>query len=103
MTYKLFIDDERMPADVTYIVARSSAEAIEVLSKHGMPSEIAFDHDLGGTDTAMPVVHWLADRVVTGDLHFRLGFSYSVHSQNPIGAANIRGLLDALLQHFPRK
>lgn len=101
MTYKLFIDDEREPANCEFVVARSSAEAINVLSKRGMPSEIAFDHDLGGADTAMPVVHWLADQLMDGALQFPPGFAYSVHSQNPVGARNVCGLLDALLQHFP--
>lgn len=101
MTYRLFIDDEREPADCEFVIARSSAEAIDVLSKCGMPIEIAFDHDLGGEDTAMCVVHWLSEKIMDGTLVFPRGFSFSVHSQNPIGARNVRGLLDALLQHFP--
>ena len=103
MTYQLFIDDERLPADVTNVVARSSAEAIEILGRCGMPNAIAFDHDLGGDDTSMPIVHWLVDQVVDGALSFPVDFAYSVHSQNPVGASNIRGLLDALLLHFPRR
>jgi hypothetical protein len=101
VTYKLFIDDERAPADSEFVTARSSAEAIDILATRGMPMEIAFDHDLGGEDTAMHVVRWLADQVMDGALEFPRAFTYSVHSQNPIGAGNVRGLLDALLQHFP--
>lgn len=100
MTYKLFIDDERSPVGDDWLVARSSIDAIEVVKKMGCPVEIAFDHDLGGVDTSMNFIRWLVDGLLDARLHLPAGFSYSVHSQNPIGAGNIRGLMDGLLRHF---
>ena len=59
MTYKLFIDDERYPTDNTYLIARSSAEAIHVLNRYGIPESISFDHDLGGEDTSIEFIKYL--------------------------------------------
>jgi hypothetical protein len=50
MAYKLFIDDERFPVTDDWVIVRSSKEAIDHVLAHGMPSEISFDHDLGGND-----------------------------------------------------
>ena len=48
MSYKLFIDDLRDPVTNDWKVARSSAEAKDIVVEFGIPNEIAFDHDLGG-------------------------------------------------------
>lgn len=89
MTYRMFLDDERDPPDdgEEWCVCRSSARAIGVMAAHGLPSRISFDHDLGGSDTAMVVVHWLQNRLV--ELDRGRPFTYCVHSQNPVGKANI--------------
>ena len=100
MTYKLFLDDERHPAKDGWIVARSSAEAVALVESYGCPKEIAFDHDLGGADTAINFVDWLQDALLDGRVVLPFGFTYSVHSQNPIGAENIKGRLDGLLRHL---
>ncbi|MFA7408275.1 MAG: cyclic-phosphate processing receiver domain-containing protein [Anaerolineaceae bacterium] len=59
MTWTLFIDDERIPEDVTWVaytdpeirdfeVARNISHVVELLAFHGsMPDFISFDHDLG--------------------------------------------------------
>jgi len=95
--YKLFIDDERDPVKSDWIVVRSSDHAIKVVAALGMPVEIAFDHDLGGDDTSVRFVNWLINMVLDGDLIFPAEFTYSVHSQNPIGAGTICGKMDALI------
>ena len=59
---RLFIDDLRQPPDELWVAVRSSTQAINWLTKHGCPTEISFDHDLGGDDTAMQVVHWMIER-----------------------------------------
>jgi hypothetical protein len=94
---KLFIDDLRQPASEGWQVVRSSAEAIEYLSLHGCPELISFDHDLGGDDTAMAVVHWLIERDLDMPGFIPAEFSFSVHSANPIGAQNIHGTLGRYL------
>ena len=94
--WKLFIDDERFPTDADFHIARNSYDAIWLIENKGMPIEIAFDHDLGGQDTAMKVVHWIMNKILDGDLQLPVGFTYSVHSQNPIGAQNIRNAMEDL-------
>ena len=119
MTWNLFIDDERDPNDVTWapwyvkakyrtepwIVVRSYGDAmVEILSR-GFPSYVSFDHDLGhekytGFELAKQLVE---NDIISGDRESRAGyrfspeFDYYVHSQNPIGKANIQGLLDNYL------
>lgn len=100
MSYKLFIDDERNPVEDDWVVVRNSADAIVAVSCYGVPIEIAFDHDLGGDDTSIKFIHWLMDKVLDGDLKIPDGFTYSVHSQNPIGAANIKHKMDAILMYW---
>ena len=94
----LFIDDLRDAPSGEWIVTRSSSEAIAVMREHGCPARISFDHDLGGDDTAIAVVRWLIDADL--DLSGRFipdEFVFSVHSANPVGAANIQGLLEGYL------
>lgn len=95
MTYRLFIDDIREPIDLDWRIARTSADAIALLETLGCPHEISFDHDLGGDDTAMLVVRRLIDLDLdAGGTFIAPDFSYSIHSANPVGRENIRGLLD---------
>jgi hypothetical protein len=96
---KLFLDDERFPAgDEFWLIARSSMEAINTCKLLGCPSFISFDHDLGGDDTAMVFVHWLINYDLDHPGFIPDDFSFEVHSQNPIGKANIEGLLNSYLK-----
>ena len=45
MSYKLFIDDLRDPVTNDWKVARSSAEAKDIVVEFGIQNEIAFDHE----------------------------------------------------------
>lgn len=114
MSYKMFIDDIRNPPDRTWVVVRSVDAAIEYIQSHGFPRFISFDHDLGlklqiqpsgvgilladgAEDTEAPSGFNFAKWLVEQDLEIHwmsAGFDYQVHSANPVGAANIRGLLD---------
>jgi len=108
MTWKLFIDDERHPKTVEWVIARTSADAIHQVRTRGMPTEIAFDHDLGRDtygqdDTTMKFLNWMTDQFLDGTLSFPEGFKYSVHSMNPVGARMIANRMNALLDHFRKK
>ena len=98
MTYKLFIDDEREPIGDDWVICRTSEEARRVILSRGLPVFVSFDHDLGGTDTSMVFLHWLIDYMLDNNLTFPPEFSYGVHSQNPVGVKNIRGLLDSFIR-----
>jgi hypothetical protein len=120
MSWKLFIDDDcdgaRNPAITVenrawrslmnlpaikpdtsqhgdWVLARSADEAMRVVDECGMPSFISFDHDLGDGKDAISVAHWLVERDMDGQ-PFPDDFAFEVHSGNPVGRANIRGLID---------
>ncbi|QBR03624.1 cyclic-phosphate processing receiver domain-containing protein [Paraburkholderia pallida] len=98
MQYRLFIDDLRDPASPDWVVARNSAAAIELLETQGCPVEISFDHDLGGADTAIPVVRRLIDLDLdAGGTFIPDDFHFTVHSANPVGRENILELLSRYL------
>lgn len=95
----MFLDDERHPTRMDWVVVRSSKDAINCVKTYGMPSEIAFDHDLGGDDTSMVFLRWLYNRIAYDGFRFPEGFKYSIHSQNPVGASNIKHLMDTLIEY----
>lgn len=97
--WDLFIDDERYPVKPC-VVARTSREAILMVDHWGLPDSIAFDHDLGGEDTVMAFVKWLEYKVTDGKIVIPKHFTFSVHSQNPVGAKNIKSLMDQLLEYY---
>lgn len=99
MTYKMFVDDERYPVTDDWVIARTSDEAIDYIVKYGIPTEMSLDHDLGGDDTVMRVLYEMIDMVLMDGIDFPPDFVYNVHSQNPVGAGNIRGLLDQFIKH----
>ena len=114
MTYRLFIDDERDPIDVTWgsafeqaiyrnspwMIARSYAEVMEIVLSLGMPGMISFDHDLGkNTPTGYDIAKRLVELAMDAPdrYSFPAGFYYLVHSKNPVGAENIRSYLNNYL------
>lgn len=87
MNTLLWIDDERqMPEGFTHW-AKTSQEAISILSqpREGALVIIAFDHDLGYDSTdftyddVRPVIRWMHENDVYPEMAI-------VHSHNPIGA-----------------
>jgi len=94
----MFLDDVRMPRGRFDVIVRSSQEAIDHISKHGVPDFISFDHDLGGDDDAMRVVNFIIESDLDGDISIPSGFSFHVHSANPIGARNILSKLENYLR-----
>lgn len=104
MNTKIFLDDVRNP-DYTYpldpdgwVVVRNYQEFVEALTEHVQPEVISFDHDLGDDpETGMDCLHWLIERALDGitNLH---EVDLRVHSANPAGADNLRGLRDSFLR-----
>ncbi len=99
MTYKMFIDDERQPPGQAsdWVIARSSDQAIEIVLERGVPEFVSYDHDLGENDISLWFIYWLIDRYLEGDIT-TFPVNYTVHSQNPVGAKNIQGLLDNFIE-----
>lgn len=107
MSYNLFIDDERYPSEHStrdFVIVRNSDDAIITMKEYGCPEFISFDHDLGGDDTSMIIVNWMIamdlDRRTYGlenGFFIPDNFEFDVHSQNPVGAKNIKELLNSYL------
>lgn len=98
MPWKLWIDDVRPPPDVDWKVAKSTEDAIRLYVAFGWPEFISFDHDLGETDRGIDFVKWL----INEDLQYGTmpgTFKFTVHSANPIGAENIRVLMQSYLDY----
>jgi hypothetical protein len=116
MTFNLFIDDERSPSDVTWapqqvsekyrneewVVARNGQQVLDVFIKKGMPEFISFDHDLGDySGTGYDITKMLINIAIETPIpfyQFPSNFQFFVHSKNPIGKANIEGLLNNYLE-----
>ena len=108
----MFIDDERsidylerfVGTDEEFfrdmVVRRSSEAAIQTISKNGSPTFIAFDHDLGGTDTTRKVVLWLVDELLEGRIFMPRSFDWVIHSANPVGAKWLKDTLESVYHEF---
>lgn len=97
---KLFIDDIRNPATHDFAIVRSAADAYEFMESFGCPDHISFDHDLGESDapTGFDIAKWMVNRDLdTNGQFIPRDFTFYVHSANPVGAANIQGLLNNYL------
>ena len=116
----LFIDDERMPRDVTWVliggvgswgadwqIVRSLEEGKAWVLANGFPDVISFDHDLGeahyGQDysdgkTGYDFAKWLVEHDMDTNT-MPANFKFTVHSKNPTGSANIQSLLDNYIRH----
>lgn len=88
---RLVIDDVRnfkFPA----VYARSSLEALNILTPSSEWDEVWFDHDLGGDDTIYPVIHFIEECAFFGRV---LPIKQVViHTSNPVG----RKMIDRALQ-----
>jgi hypothetical protein len=102
LAWSLYLDDIRVPdTSRTWVIARSCGEAQTLVSRLGMPDFISFDHDLGDeVPTGYDFAHWLVECDLDKKYCFSKDFTYAVHSANPPGAANIRGLMDNYLKHL---
>ncbi len=99
-SYRLFLDDLREisqahPGDdaASWVMCRSTQDAIAVINARGWPMMISFDHDLGeDVPTGYDLARWLVEHDLD---HGSMpdGFSFVVHSANPVGRANIEALL----------
>ncbi len=116
MSYNLYIDDIRNPPNRKYVVVRSFEAAKAYIAEFGMPRFVSFDHDLGMMGKTLPsgiwigeeveaatgydFAKWLCEQDMDSPWMSSLGFSFHVHSANPVGKANIEGYLNNYLNHI---
>lgn len=93
MNWNLYLDDERYPkTDKNWTIARTVQQAQRLILKNGLPIEMSLDHDLGKRRLeCIRFVEWL---VYTKKYDLR-NVIINIHSANPIGSANMRGLIDS--------
>ena len=118
MTYNLFLDDIRNPFDfyfketpmydeLDWIIVRNYNDFVYCVTRHGIPDVISFDHDLGfdlflekdyedydpttektGNDCARWLINYCLDH------NLPVTERIFIHSQNPVGAENIKSLFE---------
>lgn len=102
MTWKLFLDDERFPPGDwrEWRIARNHNDVVRLIERLGFPAFVSFDHDLGDFENGdgYKIAKYLVDLDMYTDYKMPDDFDYYVHSQNPIGKANIEGYLDGYLK-----
>lgn len=113
LKYYIFLDDERMPWDITWVnirrdyhynIIRTYSEFIAYITMFGLPEYISFDHDLAdqhyghglnndeipydryNEKTGYDAAKWLVQYCIDKGLKFP---DYDVHSMNPVGSTNI--------------
>lgn len=123
--YMLFLDDIRTPIDTfsymslsvfnepDWIVVRNYYAFTSIIEKKGIPSVIAFDHDLADehykkqefdyTDdtqekTGYHCAKWLIDYCM--DNNFKLPHEIIIHSMNPYGSINIKSLFETYFKVY---
>jgi len=97
--YSMYIDDIREPHNEFDIIVRSSQQAIQTMQEYGCPLFISFDHDLGGDDTSMIIVKFMIDTDLNEGSFIPEDFKWNIHSANPIGSANINGMMRSYMKH----
>ena len=122
MSYRLFLDDVRLPWEVgnyinpvelrkefrlfDWVIVRNYNSFVQTILKEGLPSHISFDHDLAEIhynsmnysesfeyfeETGYDCAKWLIDFCKKNNKPLPIWY---VHSLNPIGADNIKNLLN---------
>ena len=92
-----WIDDIHDAPSDTWIVCRTSDEAIEAVKTHGWPVYMSLDHDLGGDDTAMVFLKRLVNEIWDGDKRPPM---WNVNSRNPEGAKNVKAFMGSWHKSF---
>lgn len=105
MTYKLFLDDCRIPPTDGWTVVKSYDEFCFCIETHGLPKMISFDHDLADVHyngdystekTGYDCAKWLVEYCVDNNLKLP---EFECHSMNPVGKRNILSTLERRLRY----
>lgn len=93
----MYLDDVReCPDPIFTVVIRTVPAAIAYCEQNGCPVFISFDHDIE-LYTGMDFVHWLIEKDLDNPGFIPYNFDFDVHSANPVGAKNIRHILQNYL------
>ncbi|MES2418295.1 MAG: cyclic-phosphate processing receiver domain-containing protein [Bacteroidota bacterium] len=109
-TYYLLLDDVRNTNQIfeytkqkvflthNWTIVKTYKEFITCIINNGLPEFISFDHDLGEESmingeekSGYDCAKWLIDFCITKQVNLPAN---CCHSMNPVGSANIQGLLN---------
>lgn len=95
---KLWVDDERMPPDNTWEMARSFHEAVHMLNCF-IYDTVSLDHDLASfyghkEMTGYDIVCWMEDQTRKDPWH--MPRTILIHSANPVGRKNMQAGIDQI-------
>ena len=104
-----------------WVVARDYTEFVRLITDYGLPVNISFDHDLSDAaymefdrarnfnvpikysnipeKTGYDCAKWLVEYCRKNKLPLP---NYTIHSFNPIGAKNIKSILDSYSKHYEK-
>jgi len=115
MTYKLFLDDFRSPAEAylmtndsvyleEWIICKEYHKFIDCIEQNGLPELVSFDHDLSvemysgkfpysemKVKSGWHCAVWLVDYCKTNN---RTLPEFRIHTANKLGCENIKEVLD---------
>jgi hypothetical protein len=126
MKTALYLDDVRTPTDTIpgydpWVVVRNHQEFVDYITQNPIPDLISFDHDLGKEHvddyfnqlaqkgyqipdyesykekTGLDSARFLVDHIQKNNLVLK---RVSVHSHNPVGAANIHSFINGFKKHM---
>ena len=97
---KIFLDDLRYTPDDSWTMARSYDEFVDFIVKYKTITHLSFDHDLGdNVPTGYDAAKFFVERLLDNPEEATSLRIINVHSANPPGAANIRGLFQSARKH----
>ena len=102
MSYNLFLDDCRSSCGC-FIDVTTFEEFKNKIEKDGLPVSISFDHDLGQDESGNDLkngadcARWLVNYCIQYKKRLPV---CTVHSGNPVGAANINSILNSFKVHI---
>lgn len=91
MGFKLFLDDERKPGDVTWVngwvygqyeIVRSYYEFVNMIENFGVPEHVSFDHDLDDDHYVQMIVDMQKNS--TGQLAYATAEKLIDHDYGPV-------------------
>lgn len=100
----IFLDDERAPPPGNWLLARDATQFRALLRDHE-PKIISFDHDLGcdARGAELPSGQHCMRQLIDDSMDRPAAFEHLrlvvLHSANPVGRANMRGLLESAQRH----